>query len=126
MGTEERLFRLVAHLVMDPEVLRQNNNYPFRTSAQYVWFVALEDEQVLGFIPVEMKESVRVINNYHVPEGQVSVLDALLKEVLDYFAGKCVLQAVVHTRHLSVFEENGFVVIRTWKLYIKMEHGKRR
>ena len=126
MGTEERLFRLVAHLVMDPEVLRQNNNYPFRTSAHYVWFVAMEDEQVLGFIPVEMKESVHVINNYHVSKGQASVLDALLKDVLDYFTGKFALQAVVHTRHLSVFEENGFVVIRTWKLYIKMEYKKRR
>lgn len=126
MGTEERLFRLVAHLVMDPEVLRQNNNYPFRTSAQYIWFVAMEDEQVLGFIPVEMKEHGHVINNYHVPKGQPSVLDALLKDVLDYFTGKCTLQAVVHTRHLSVFEENGFVVIRTWKLYIKMEYRRRQ
>ena len=42
-GSEERLCHLVAPLVTNPGVIRQNNNYPFKTSARYIWFVAIED-----------------------------------------------------------------------------------
>ena len=45
-GTSTRLYQLVAPLVMSPPVLRQNNNYPFKTSDHHVWFVALEEEKV--------------------------------------------------------------------------------
>jgi hypothetical protein len=31
-GTDKKLYELVAPLVMSPEVLKQNYNYPFRTS----------------------------------------------------------------------------------------------
>ena len=41
-GTEKRLYQLVAPLVMNPEVLKQNYNYPFRTSESFVWFVAVD------------------------------------------------------------------------------------
>ena len=125
-GTDARLYKLVAHLVMDPDVLRQNNNYPFKTSARYIWFVAIEDERVLGFIPVEMKDNCYVINNYYVSGDDPALLAALLGEAVCHFPGKCPLQSVTHTRHLSVFEENGFVVIRTWKLYVKMEYRRRQ
>ena len=30
-GTTERLYRLVAPLVMKPCILRENNNYPFKS-----------------------------------------------------------------------------------------------
>ena len=32
-GTDKKLYELVAPLVMSPEVLKQNYNYPFRTSS---------------------------------------------------------------------------------------------
>ena len=41
-GTEKRLYQLVAPLVMNPVVLKQNYNYPFRTSENFIWFVAVE------------------------------------------------------------------------------------
>lgn len=31
-GTDKRLYELVAPLVMNPDILKQNYNYPFRTS----------------------------------------------------------------------------------------------
>jgi len=34
-GTTERLYRLVAPLVMKPCILRENNNYPFKTSMHH-------------------------------------------------------------------------------------------
>ena len=62
-GTSTRLYQLVAPLVMSPPVLRQNNNYPFKTSDHHVWFVALEEEKVRGFMPVEVKDSCVCIDN---------------------------------------------------------------
>ena len=56
-GTEKRLYQLVAPLVMNPEVLKQNYNYPFRTSESFVWFVAVDGKEVVGFIPLEAGSS---------------------------------------------------------------------
>ena len=50
-GTDKKLYELVAPLVMSPEVLKQNYNYPFRTSEEYEWFVALDNKHVVGFVP---------------------------------------------------------------------------
>lgn len=120
-GTEERLYQLVAPFVMKPSVLRQNNNYPFKTSAHHVWFVALKGCGVAGFIPVEVKDQSAVINNYYVTGEDQEILASMLQEVVRNFSVEYKLQSVTHTRHLSVFEESGFYVTRTWKLYVKME-----
>lgn len=123
-GTEERLYQLVAPLVMKPSVLRQNNNYPFKTSAHHVWFVALEGDEVAGFVPVEVKGQSVVINNYHITGEDQEILASMLQEVVRNFAGECKLQSITHTRHMSVFQESGFYVTRTWKLYVKMEYRR--
>ena len=69
-GTEKRLYQLVAPLVMNPVVLKQNYNYPFRTSENFIWFVAVEGKEIVGFIPLEHKKSEAIINNanqYSIP-----------------------------------------------------------
>jgi hypothetical protein len=59
-GTEKRLYQLVAPLVMNPEVLKQNYNYPFRTSESFVWFVAVIFKE-LGFsVEKEWKRYVKM------------------------------------------------------------------
>ena len=60
-GTEKRLYQLVAPLVMNPEVLKQNYNYPFRTSESFVWFVAVDGKEVVGFIPLEYKSGKQLL-----------------------------------------------------------------
>ena len=58
-------------MVMDPEVIRANNNYPFKTGEEYVWFIAIEDKEVVGFVPVEQKSRKKaVINNYFLAMGK--------------------------------------------------------
>ena len=52
-GTDARLYALVAPLVMSVPIIRQNNNYPFKTSRKHLWFIALERGEVKGFMPVE-------------------------------------------------------------------------
>ena len=49
-GTDKRLYELVAPLVMNPEILKQNYNYPFRTSEDFVWFVAVGKKEGIGFV----------------------------------------------------------------------------
>ena len=39
-GVDARLYPLVGPLVMNPAILRQNNNYPFKTSNRYLWSVS--------------------------------------------------------------------------------------
>ena len=73
-GTEKRLYQLVAPLVMNPEVLKQNYNYPFRTSESFVWFVAVDGKEVVGFIPLEYKKREAVINNYYIRNNNAHFL----------------------------------------------------
>ena len=56
-GTDRQLYRLVGPLVMNPKVLQYNNGYPFKTGEHYVWYIAIEKQKVMGFIPLEMRKN---------------------------------------------------------------------
>lgn len=120
-GVDERLYQKVARLVMDPDVLRENNNYPFKTSEHYQWFVASDCQKVVGFMPVELKKNSIVLNNYYVCGGDGKILDALIKAVVQSNDSMFTLQAVVLSRDIDVFQRNNFEIIRKWKLYVRME-----
>ena len=125
-GTSPRLYELVAPLVMDPVVLKQNNNYPFKTSERFTWFVCLDDEgKVVGFMPVEERRESVVINNYH-SGGDVAVLKGLVKSTWKCFGKEKPVVAIVQSQDEGVFGKERFHVVREWKLYKKMEkvHGK--
>ena len=49
-GTDKKLYALVAPLVMNPAVIRQNNNYPYKTSSKYMWHLMVEKDKVTGFV----------------------------------------------------------------------------
>ena len=102
-GIAPRLYELVAPLVMSCSVLRQNNNYPFKTSKHYLWFVAMERDMVIGFIPVEIKSTCVVINNYYVKGEDNTVLASLINAVLVHFKNISVVRAVAHTRHKETY-----------------------
>ena len=65
-GTDKRLYELVAPLVMNPDILKQNYNYPFRTSEDFVWFVAVDTKKVIGCIPVEEKKKECIRSLIHI------------------------------------------------------------
>lgn len=48
-GTDKQLYKIVAPLVMDPEVLKMNNNYPFKTTDKFIWFIAIKGNMWLDF-----------------------------------------------------------------------------
>ena len=114
------MYRLVAPLVMDPAVLKQNYNFPFRTGEAFEWFVALNERgEVAGFVPVEGKRSEHVINNYYVRGKDAEVLEALVKRVLQAFPDKW-LAAVSFREDEELFARLGFVAEKTWTRYVKM------
>lgn len=119
-GTESKLYKLVAPLVMDPSVLRKNNNYPFKTAENYVWFVAVIGKRVVGFIPVELRGKTAIINNYYVDENEEAALPLLISAVASALGAERKLSSVTLTEHRSVFEEQGFVIEKEWKRYVKM------
>lgn len=119
-GTEKRLYQLVAPLVMNPKVLKQNNNYPFRTSENFKWFVAVEGKKVVGFLPLEHKKSEAIINNYYVKDNNTEVLKVLLEKVIDSMEKDKLLTSVTLIEHQDLFLESGFSVEKLWRRYVKM------
>ena len=136
-GTDKKLYELVAPLVMSPEVLKQNYNYPFRTSEEYEWFVALDNKHVVGFVPVEHKKYECVINNYYIKERNVDTLKLLLEKVLEKQLVKefkqiylekqgeeSSLTAVSFVEDRDVFSELGFLEDKVWTRYVKMKKNR--
>lgn len=119
-GTEKRLYRLVAPLVMDPKVLKQNYNYPFRTSESFVWFVAVKGKEVVGFIPLEYRRQEAIINNYYIKDNDAEVLRTLLEEVVAKADEEKQLSAVAFVEHQELFREQGFAAEKEWRRYVKM------
>jgi hypothetical protein len=129
-GTDPQLFSRMAHLVMNETVLKYNLNYPYKTSPNYYWFIALDgDDNILGFVPVDSKEGKVIINNYYVVDDNSEVFSALLKEVILSFQADSEIESVAQVRHIPYFEQNGFSTILLWKRYAKMKvlkNGKKR
>lgn len=117
-GTDRRLYELVAPLVMNPAVLRQNNNYPFKTTRHHVWFLAVEDGVIAGFMPVRTGDGRPRIDNYYVRGDSDDTLGLLLERVLSDRDLGGPLTAVVHRRH-------GFTAYAGSKNYEKMDHVAR-
>lgn len=123
-GTDRLLYELVAPLVMNPAVLKQNYNYPFRTSEDFVWFIALDDNAIAGFMPVEKKKGELVINNYYIKGNDEGVLKQLLQQVISQSGEEANLTAVVFIEHSPLFKEFGFTDEKIWTRYVKMRKDK--
>ena len=123
-GTDRRLYELVAPLVMNPDVLKQNYNYPFRTSEDFVWFVAVEKRKVIGFIPVEEKKKECIINNYYVEDNNESTLKLLLEKVISNTTAGKELTSVTLMEHCYLFKDLGFSEEKVWTRYVKMKKDR--
>lgn len=120
-GTSPELYNCIAPLVMNPEIIKYNHNYPFKTSDSFIWFVAFSANQVVGFFPVEVRKKSLVINNYYVSNDDEDVFVSLLDAVDNDFLGEeRGVEAVVQKPHESYFRAHGFEIERAWSLYLKM------
>ena len=126
-GTEKHLYELVAPLVMNPKVLNYNNDYPFKTGEKFIWFIALSDEEVIGFMPMEERGKQWIINNYYInTEAEEKVFKALLKAIGKFKMKDKELTAVVQKQHKNYFSDQHFETIKEWKIYIKMIYTKKK
>ena len=123
-GTDKRLYELVAPLVMNPEILKQNYNYPIRTSEDFVWFVAVDKKKVIGFIPVEEKKKEYVINNYYIESNNEDTLKLLLEKVISETNTSKELTSVTFMEHSSLFKDLGFSEEKIWTRYVKMKKDR--
>lgn len=123
-GTDKRLYELVAPLVMNPVVLKQNYNYPFRTAENFVWFIAMEKKKIIGFIPVECKRTERVINNYYIKDNNAEILKLLLQSIISEMDSDLELTSIAFIEHQQVFKEFGFSEEKVWTRYVKMKKDK--
>ena len=121
-GLDGRLFDLVAPLVMNPAVLRQNNNYPFKTTRNHVWYIAMDEQRVLGFMPVKMTLTNNCIDNYYISGDNSSVIEMLLDRIIHDFSSDGSLVAVVHERHVEDFSMKNFIPCVEWNKYVKMRY----
>ena len=123
-GTSPELYSCIAPLVMNPEILKQNYNYPFRTSEDFVWFVAIDKKNVIGFIPVEEKKKEYVINNYYVEGNNEDTLKLLLEKVISETDSSKELTSGTFMEHCSLFKELGFSEEKVWTRYVKMKKDR--
>lgn len=120
-GLDPALYQWVGPLVMNPAVLKQNYNFPFRTTQDFRWYVVVEEEEVLGFIPVERRKSGWIINNYYIKGQDASLLSALLERVISVASEeRQTLTAVSFLKDRDVYREHGFEEVNLWKRYVKM------
>ncbi len=119
-GTEDRLYELVARLVMDPDIIRQNNNYPFKTTPQYIWYICMGDSELVGFMPVKNTSRGLYIDNYYIKEDKREVLDALITNILA--ASDKPVTVLCHKRHTEVFRQHEFITCTIFAQYNKMQH----
>ncbi len=120
-GTEKRLYQLIAPLIMNPEVLQKNNNYPFKTTKDFIWFIARNNKNVIGFVPVEVRGHLAIINNYYIKDEEEETLKKLIEQAVTEFSGKKKLQSVTLIEHQNIFAQCGFTLIKELKLYVKMK-----
>ena len=122
-GTDRKLYELVAPLVMDPLILKQNNNYPFKTSSRHIWYIAFEGDDIIGFMPVKSSSSSLCIDNYYIKDDREDTISAILYRIEEDTAPSSLLTALVHKRHVAAFTKNCFRTWIEWKNYEKMDYN---
>lgn len=119
-GLDKRLYEVIGPLVMNPEILKTNRNYPFKTTKKHLWFIAMDEGRVVGFLPVELKNKEAIINNYYTQQDDPDILNTMIQNAMALLKKEYVLVSVTQNQHLKTFADNKFIVEREWKNYVKM------
>lgn len=124
-GKSPELYLAVGHFVLSPACLRENNNYPYKSSRMFTWHVLYHEDQVVAFMPVERKLDGGYKNdNYYATSDRergnqlLKLLKSVIKESYDETSP---LRATVQKRDAGIFKYMNFITIRETKLYVMME-----
>lgn len=119
---DPELYSMIAPLVMNPKVLKGNNNYPFKNFPGSVWYVAVEDGDVSGFMPLKKNSSGVYIDNYYIADDNPDTIDTLLDSITEEIPVNSILTALVHKRHVGDFKRNHFNTIKELTNYDMMQY----
>lgn len=124
-GKSSELYLAVGRFVLSPACLRENNNYPYKSSRMFTWHVLYHEDRVVAFMPVERKPGgdYKIDNYYATPDRErgnqlLKLLKSVIKETGD---GTFPLRATVQQRDTGIFKYMNFVTIRETRLYAMME-----
>lgn len=124
-GKSPELYLAVGRLILSPACLRENNNYPYKSSRMFTWHVLYQEENVVAFMPVEKKidGGYKIDNYYATPDRERgNQLLKLLKSVIKETGNETSpLRATVQKRDAGIFKYMNFITIRETKLYAMME-----
>ena len=125
-GNSPELYQAVGCFVLCPACLRENNNYPYKSSWKHSWHVLYQEERVVAFMPVERKTGGgHKIDNYYATSAKErnSQLLKLLKSVVAAVNNRASspLRATVQQRDVGIFKYMNFILIRETKRYAMME-----
>ena len=71
-GKSPELYLAVGRFVLSPACLRENNNYPYKSSRMFTWHVLYHEDWVVAFMPVERKldGGYKIDNYYATPDRE--------------------------------------------------------
>ncbi|MDR0543825.1 MAG: hypothetical protein LBG30_00540 [Odoribacteraceae bacterium] len=120
-GTEQRLYDIVAPLVMDPKVIRQNDGVAFKTTANHAWILAIDKNECVGFLPIQQKKTFAEVNNYHVRDRDKKILDRMLAqaELQMKKAGFETITVITQNTDYDVLVERKYTVEKTYIKYTR-------
>ncbi len=121
-GEDKRLYELVAPLVMNPAVIRSNNNYAFKTEKEYIWYLLAEDDKVEGFMPLKPTTTGYYIDNYYIGGDKAETIEKLLAAIIEELGKSNEITALVKKHHVNDFLEFGFISWLELKNYTKMDY----
>lgn len=88
-----------------------------------MWFVAREEEESMGFLPIKIRDGKGIINNYYIADDDTMVYSCLLREAVGFLQSqKNEIEAIVQIRHISFFKKENFTVYHYWKRFAKMRY----
>ena len=120
-GEDKKLYELVAPLIMNPAIIKQNNNYPYKTEKDYIWYIATDAGKVEGFMPLKPTLTGYYIDNYYINDNNQGTITLLIDRILKEL-GSNKITALVKKPHVKEFKKFGFTSWLELKNYTKMDH----
>lgn len=108
---------------MNLEELKSNNNYPFKNFPGTVWYVAMGDGDVSGFMPLKKNNTGFYIDNYYISDDDPDIIDGLLDSITEDIPVDVILTVLVHKRHVNDFRSNHFSTIKELTIYDMMQYS---
>lgn len=108
---------------MNLEELKSNNNYPFKNFPGTVWYVAMGDGDVSGFMPLKKNNTGFYIDNYYINDDDPDIIDGLPDSITEDIPVNSILTALVRKHHMNDVRRNHFNTMRELSNYEMICYG---